>query len=53
MSHPNHPLINHDNRYAIKQKKSYFYFTLTFTFVDMFSKENKFTFFSKDEEDYK
>ena len=26
---------------------------LTFTFVDMFSKENKSTFFSNDKEDYK
>jgi hypothetical protein len=39
-------LINYHNIYAIKKH-------LTFTSDDMFSKENKSTFFSNDEEEYK
>ena len=35
------------------QLKKYLTFTLHLLFVDMFSKENKSTFFSNDEEDYK
>ncbi len=50
MSHPINPQINHDNIYAIKKEK-YLSFTSHLLFVDMFSKENKSTFFSNDEED--
>jgi hypothetical protein len=54
MSHPIHHRINHDNTYAIEKKEKYLSFTLHLLFVDMFSKENKSTFFfSNDEEDYK
>ena len=54
MSHQINPLINHDNIYAIKKRKTYYFcFTLIFTFVEIFSKENKSTFFSNDKEDYK
>ncbi len=48
MSHPFHPLINYDHTNATREKKH-----LTFTLADMFSKENKSTFFSNDEENYK
>nr|BAD34061.1 hypothetical protein [Oryza sativa Japonica Group] len=43
---PIYPIINYHNIYAIKKH-------LTFTSDDMFSKENKSTFFSNDEEEYK
>ncbi len=35
------------------KKEKYLSFTLHLLFVDMFSRENKSTFFSNDEEDYK